>query len=227
MISRASLACLLLVAAVSAASARPAATRAAAHVRPVAVAGTYRLHQHDSASELALLPNGHFRFFFAAGALDLAAEGRWTSDGHNVILNTEPTPVPPAFAAGPVSRGEEPLSIKVTNPSGRGLALIDIRLGFADGHVVEGYTQDDGWRLTEESDAGAARWVELTIGMYGLPPQRFPLDPAAGNEFAFILTPNGLGVQDFHDTVLPITREGLVLNLLGGSGTYVREGRGH
>src|SRR5438045_633260 len=102
MISRASFACLLLVATAGAASARPAATRAAAQVRPVAVAGTYRLHQHDSASELDLLPNGHFRFFFAAGALDLAAEGHWTSDGHNVILNTEPTPVAPAFAAGPV-----------------------------------------------------------------------------------------------------------------------------
>jgi len=222
MISRASLACLLLIA-VAAASARPAATRTIAHVRPAALAGTYRLHQHDTASELALLPNGHFRFVFAAGALDLAAQGRWTSDGRNVTLNTEPRPVPPSFAAGPVSRGEGPLRINVTNPAGRGLALIDIKLGFADGHVVEGYTQDDGWRLTEEGDPGAARWVELTIAMYGLPPQHFPLDPAAGNDFTFVLTPNGLGVQDFHDTVLPITREGLVLTLMGGQGVYVRE----
>ena len=226
MISRLSLACLLLAAA-GAASARPAAMRTAAHVRPVALAGTYRLHEHDAASELALLPNGHFRFFFAAGALDLAAEGRWTSDGRSVTLNTEPRPVPPAFSAGPVSRGEGPLHIKVTGPNGRGLALIDLRVGFADGHVVDGYTQDYGWQLAEAEDVGAARWVELTIAMYGLPPQRFPIDPTAGHDLSFILTPNGLGVEDFHDAILPITREGLVLTLMGGSGTYVREGRGH
>jgi len=63
--------------------------------------------------------------------------------------------------------------------------------------------------------------------MYGLPPQRFPLDGAAGNAFSFTLTPNDLGVQDFRDTPLAITREGLVLHLLGGSGTYVRQGRGN
>ena len=191
--------------------------------RPAAITGVYRLHEHDAASELALLPNGHFRFFLAAGALDLAAEGRWTSDGHNVTLNTEPRPRPPVFAAGPVSRREGPLRIKVTDPEGRGLALIDLRLGFADGHDVQGYTQEDGWQLTEGGQAADARWVELTIGMYQLPPQRFPLDPAAGNHFSFILTPNDLAVQDFRDAVLPITREGLVLTLLGGSGTYVRE----
>jgi hypothetical protein len=189
-----------------------------------AAAGHYRLQgQHDTASELALLPNGHFQFSFAAGALDLVAQGRWTSDGHVVTLNTEPRPAPAVFSAGPVARSGGPLLIKVTNPAGRGLALVDLRLGFADGHVVEGYTQDDGWELTEGGDRSGARWVELTLRMYGLPPHRFPLDPAAGNEFTFVLTPNDLGVQDFHDTILPITRQGLILNLLGGSGVYARE----
>ena len=110
----------------------------------------------------------------------------------------------------------------MTYPNGRGLALVDLRVGFADGHVVEGYTQDYGWGLPEGEDANAARWVELTVRMYGLTPQRFEIDPAAGNRLTFILTPNDLGVQDFHDTVLPITSEGLVLSLLGGSGVYVR-----
>ena len=159
--------------------ARPAATRGGAGTPARSRSpATYRLRgEHDTASELDLLPNGHFRFFFAAGALDLAAEGRWTSDGHTVMLNTEPTPVPPAFSAGPVSHGEGPLQIKVTNPAGRGLALIDLQVGFADGHVVDGYTQDYGWQLAEAEDVGAARWVELTVRMYGLAPQRFPIDP--------------------------------------------------
>lgn len=72
----------------------------------IAAAGHYRMNVgHDSASELELLPNGRFQFFLAAGALSLIAEGRWTSDGHSVTLNTEPRPVPAAFAAGPVAHG--------------------------------------------------------------------------------------------------------------------------
>ena len=232
---------LLIAAACTAASSAPegaVTTNAggAADARPApriglsnaALAGIYRLRgEPDTVSELALESDGHFQFGFSAGALDLTAQGRWTSDGRSVTLNTEPRPVPPVFSAGPVARSNEaPLVIKVQDPHGRGLALIDVRVGFADGRIVEGYTQDYGWQLTEPGDPGTVRWVELSLNMYGLPPQRFPLDGAAGNEFSFTLTPNDLGVQDFRDAVLPITREGLVLDLLGGSGTYVRQGRG-
>jgi len=238
MMNRLALPAVLLIAgACSAASSAPenaaaANARAAdpATARPagpgyVAAAGHYRLRDGpDSVSELLLQPDGRFEFGFSAGALDLTAQGRWTSDGRSVTLNTEPRPVPPVFSAGPVSHSNEaPLVVKVQDPSGRGLALIDVRVGFADGRVVEGYTQDYGWQLTEEGDPRMARWVELSLRMYGLPPQRFPLDPTAGNEFTFTLTPNDLGVQDFRDAVLPITREGLVLTLMGGSGTYVRQ----
>ena len=220
----------LLLIAWTAPASNAAADEAAPAAQPAhdpALAGLYRLRgQHDTVSELELRADGRFSFGFAAGALDLAAEGRWTSDGGNVILDTEPRPVSPVFSVGPVSRSAEaPLVIRVTNPAGRGLALIDVRIGFADGNVVEGYTQDEGWRShrDEPVDPAQVRWVELSLRMYGLPPQRFPLDPAAGNAFTFILTPNDLGVQDFHHAALPITREGLVLSLLGGSGTYVRE----
>ena len=223
---------LLATGAYTAASSAPenqaAADAAAQSAAPgnVAVAGYYRLRDGpDTVSELLLQPDGHFHFGLAAGALDLSAHGRWTSDGRSVILNTEPRPVPPVFSAGPASRtSEAPLVVKVQTPDGRGLALIDVRVGFGDGRIVEGYTQDYGWQLTEAGDPRTVRWVELSLNMYGLPPQRFPLDEAVGNEFTFTLTPNDLGTQDFRDAVLPITREGLVLTLLGGSGTYVRDG---
>lgn len=114
----------------------------------------------------------------------------------------------------------------MTDPNGHGVALIDLRVGFADGHVVEGYTQDYGWHLTERGNAATARWVELRIGIYGTPPRRFPLNPAAGHEFTFVLHANDLGVQDFHDTVMPITGEGLILTLMGGRGVFVREAPG-
>jgi hypothetical protein len=211
----------------SAATERPAAAPAPRRSH-AALVGVYRLRGGpDTVSGLRLLANGRFQFGFSAGAIDLSAEGRWTSDGRTVILNTDPRPVPPVFSAGSVLRsGDAPLVVRVTSPAGRGLALVDLRLGFADGHMVEGYTQDDGWRLDDGEKPAAARWVELSLHMYGLPPQRFPLDPGAGNVFAFTLTPNDLGVQDFRDTALVVTRDGLILSLLGGSGTSDPHSRG-
>jgi hypothetical protein len=194
----------------------------------VAPAGHYRLRGgHDTASELDLLPDGRFRFFFAAGALDLHAEGRWTSDGHTVVLNTAPRPTPAAFTAGPVTRTDDsPIVVLVNGPNGRGIAGVDLKMGFADGREFESYTQDYGWRYDQEGPPGVPRWVELSLRMYDLPPQRFALDAAAGNKFTFTLVPNDLGVQDFRDTALQVTGDGLVITGPGGNGIYARENRG-
>ena len=194
----------------------------------VATAGHYRLRgEHDTASELDLLPDGRFRFFLAAGALDLHAQGRWTSDGRTVVLNTEPRPTPATFTPGPVTRTEDsPIVVLVNGPNGRGIAAIDLKMGFADGREFESYTQEYGWRYDQEGPPGVPRWVELSLAMYGLPPQRFPLDAAAGNMFTFTLVPNDLGVQDFRDQALDVTPEGLVISTPAGTGTYAREPAG-
>ena len=78
---------------------------------------------------------------------------------------------------------------------------IDVRVGLADGRVLEGYTQDYGWQPGEGEavgDAGAGSSFRLDI--HGVPPRRFALDAAAGNVFTFTLVPNDLGVADFRDT---------------------------
>lgn len=190
-----------------------------------AAAGRYRGNAGpDVAAQLELRPDGRFRFFLAAGSLDARAEGRWTSDGHIVILDTEPRPTPPAFAAGPVSRtGDYPLSILVNGPSGRGLASIDVRVGMADGRVLQGYTQDYGWQPVAGEEVGTPRWVELSALPHGVPLRRFELDPAAGNAFTFTLIPNDLGVADFHDTEAQITDGGLSVPFMGSPLRFVRE----
>jgi hypothetical protein len=194
----------------------------------VAAAGHYRLRGGpDTASELDLLPTGRFRFFLAAGAVDLRAEGRWTSDGRTVVLNTEPRPRPATFIPGPVTRSDEsPITVLVTGPNGRGIAGIDLKMGFADGRVIESYTQEYGWQYNQEGPPGTPSWVELSLAMYNLPPRRFLLDAAAGNKFTFNLVPNDLGVQDFHDTALEITPEGLAMTGPGGISLYARERAG-
>jgi hypothetical protein len=229
---------LLLAGACAPASGENAATAnqgspAAAPAQPAgpgnaAAAGHYRLRGGpDTASELDLLPDGRFRFFLAAGALDLHAEGRWTSDGRTVVLNTEPRPTPPTFATGPVIRSyDSPIVVLVNGPNGRGIAGVDLKMGFADGREIESYTQEYGWNYDQEGPPGVPRWVELSLRMYNLPPQRFPLDAAAGNKFTFTLVPNDLGVQDFRDTSLEVSPEGLVITGPGGSGTYARANPG-
>lgn len=190
----------------------------------LAAAGRYRDNAGpDVAAELDLGRDGRFRFFLAAGSLDARAEGRWTSDGRTVTLNTEPRPTPPAFSAGPVSRSaEHPLSILVNAPNGRGMASIDVRVGMADGRVLEGYTQDYGWQPGTGEEVGTPAWVELSALIHGVPRHRFELDPEAGNVFAFTFVPNDLGIADFRDTAAQITSEGLSLPFLGSPLPMVR-----
>jgi hypothetical protein len=228
--NRIALAPLLLLAAACTGAAAPAGDNAAAAAAPtgpgnVAAAGRYRLEGGpDTASGLELLPSGRFRFFLSAGALDLRAEGRWTSDGRTVVLNTEPRPTAATFTPGPASRTDEaPLVVLVNGPGGHGIAGIDLKMGFADGRELEGYTQDYGWHYVEDDHPPVPVWVELSLGMYGLPPHRFPLDAAAGNKFTFTLVPNDLGVQDFRDAALQVTPAGLVMSGPGGTGVYARE----
>jgi hypothetical protein len=190
-----------------------------------AAAGRYRGNAGpDVAAQLELTPDGRFRFVLAAGSLDAHAEGRWTSDGRIVTLNTEPRPTAPAFAVGPVSRtAEYPLSILVNGPNGRGIASIDVRVGMADGRVLEGYTQDYGWQPGADEEVGTPRWVELSALVHGVPLRRFALDAAAGNAFSFTLVPNDLGVADFRDTEAAMTPEGLSLPFMGAPLPFVRE----
>ncbi len=190
-----------------------------------AAAGRYRGNAGpDVAAQLELRPDGRFLFFLAAGSLDARAEGRWTSDGRTVILNTEPRPTPPAFAAGPVSRDpEHPLSILVNGRNGRGIASIDVRIGMADGRVLEGYTQEHGWQPGIGDEVGTPRWVELSALVHGVPLSRFELDMAAGNAFAFTLIANDLGIADFRDTAAELTADGLDLPFLGAPLPFVRE----
>jgi hypothetical protein len=212
---------LWMAAALAAAGSHPAAKAATSPV------GVYRLQGGpDSASEIALTPDGRFRFWLIEGALDARAEGRRTANGTTLRLVTIPKPVPPAFTpSGRARTGEAPLSVRVTWPDGRGIALVDLRVGFDDGPPVIGYTQEEGWTLPAE-EKRAPRWVELGLDMYGVGYTRFAVDAAQANALSFALTPNGLGVLDFSTVDVKIAPGALLLSRGGGGvGRYVRKGR--
>jgi hypothetical protein len=189
----------------------------AAAARERSPAGTYRLvGEQDAASGLALKRNGHFRYFLIYGALDEEAEGRWSVADGVVTLVTEPKPVPPAFSRRPSAKSDSaPLTVRVSWPDGRGVALVDLRIGFDEGPPVDGYTQEDGWSLPAE-ERRIPRWIELKVPMHDFTSPRFPIDLAAGNALAFTLTPNDLGKFDFEGIRIEV-EPGALIVLRGGA----------
>ncbi len=190
----------------------------AAERRP---AGSYRLvGEQDVASGLRLQPDGRFQYFLIAGALDEKAEGRWRPGDGVVILATEPKPVPPKFEAAPSARTETAaLSVKVSSPRGRGIAGVDLRIGFGEGAPAEDYTQENGWSLPAD-EKRVPRWIELEVPMHGIASPRFPIDLAAGNALAFTLVPNDLGKLDFQGVRVEMAGKALVMHRGGGRLRY-------
>ncbi len=187
--------------------------------------GEYRLvGEQDVASGIRLNPDGRFQYFLIAGALDEKAEGRWSAAGGRVVLVTEPKPVPPAFTRAKTGKTDSAaLSVRVDSPEGRGIAGVDLRIGFDEGAPIEAYTQEDGWSLAAE-EARTPRWIELAVPMHGLASARFPIDPAAGNALAFTLVPNDLGVIDFTGVPIRVEKKALVVERGGGRLRYERVG---
>lgn len=190
------------------------------------LAGSYRLAgEPDVASGLDLGGDGRFRYFLIAGALDERAEGRWSAAGHTVRLRTEPKPVPSLFRTErPTRSAASGLSVKVSAPDGRGIALVDVRIGFDVGAPVEGYTQEDGWSLPAE-EKRVPRWIELGVPMHGLASPRFPIDPGSGNALAFTLVPNDIGVVDFDGVRIEREGKALVVHRWGGTLRYEPAGQ--
>jgi hypothetical protein len=197
----------------------PLATAAA----PLSPAGEYRLvGETDVASAFLLKPDGHFQYFLSAGSLDQQAQGRWTSDGKSVFFTTEPKPVPPLFKAGTEARtDEEKLTIRVVTEGGRGLAGVDLRIGFASGDPTDSYTQEVGWSLPPE-ETRTPLWVELSLPSYGMEPNRFPIEVAKANALAFTLVANDFGVIDFEALPADLTPNTLTTHRGGGAQKYER-----
>lgn len=195
----------------------------AADARERGPAGEYRLvGEQDVASGLRLGADGRFQYFLSAGALDEQAEGRWTLAGRVVTLVTEPKPRPPLFSPAETKRTDESaLQVEVRSREGRGIAGVDLRVGFDEGEPLDAYTQEDGWSLPAE-EKRTPRWIELAVPMNGLASPRFPIDRTAGNALAFTLIPNDLGVLDFEGIRVSVEKKALIVERGGGRLRYER-----
>jgi hypothetical protein len=195
------------------------------HAAGDGLAGRYRIQGGpDVASELILGADGKFQYFLMAGALDEQAEGSWQATGDALRLTTIPKPTPAVFSPGPTSTApESKLAVRVTNPSGRGLPLVDVKIGFETGAPATGYTQDYGWSL-DQDELRTPRWIELSVPIYNLRSQRFPINLAKGNALTFVLTPNDLGTIDFTGMQIDIQPGRLIMHRGGALIAFKRAG---
>ena len=155
-----------------------------------------------------------------AGALDEASEGRWILTDGQLSLVTEPRPVPPEFQQAESSAEGTGFRLEVNWPNGGGIAGIDFRIGLADGQVLEGYTQYDGWQAVEEL-AADLQWIELEEPVNTIRSGRIALPPHT-RVLRFVLLPNDLGRVDLTGATIEVEGKGLTLHRREGAMPYVR-----
>lgn len=187
-------------------------------------AGLYRLAGvHDAAGELLLRADGRFAYALAYGALDEHAEGRWVRHDTVMALVTEPKPVPPVFRLAPRSTpAPDAPTLRVTWPDGRGVAGVDVRIGFDGGDPIVDYTQEDGWRLPADEHR-TPRWIELAEPIYGIVSPRYPMDNAGAGTLNFMIVPNDIGVVDFSGMVVDVLPGELIVHRGRGEMRFVRK----
>lgn len=188
--------------------------------------GEYRLSAGpDAVGGLLILPDGRFKYGFAAGALDEGAEGRWERRGDAVCLFTEPAPVPPAFAkVTPREVDGAVPTILVTWPNGRGIPGIDFVIDFDEGDAIEDYTQSDGWTMPGD-DRRIPRRIELREPVHNITAPPFELDETDGGKLHVRLIPNDLGVPHFDGACLVAREDSFILYREEGTMRFVRVGK--
>lgn len=186
-------------------------------------AGRYRLvGEQDVASELILRKDGSFEYFLMAGSLDEHAKGKWTANGARLYLETLPIPKPAVFVMGAGSTSTTaPLTVNVRWPDGRGIAGIDVEIGFDAGDVLTDYTQEYGWSLSAD-EARRPLWIKLKVPMYQLVSERLAIDTAISNALSFTLVPNDLGALDFRNYLIEVLPGRLVVNRDGSRLIYTK-----
>lgn len=171
--------------------------------------GLYRAAgEHELAAQIEIRPDGHFAYALSYGALDEQAEGTWTATDKGIALTTQPKPKPPVFRLDHVGpEGAMPFTVTVLGPDGRGIAGIYVRLGYENGAVMTGYTQDYGWTLNQSS-LGKPAWIELVEPIHRLFSPSFMIDKGI-HSMTVTLIPNDLGVAAFEHTKLEPVGEGI------------------
>ena len=202
----------------------PPAPTSAAPTR-ASLAGDYVGGQMEVGAELALLPDGHFRYQLAYGALDESARGTWEFKEGAVYLTTVPAVVPPHFAVlsdKPDPRGG--LWITLSNAAIMEGLVQTVYLLYGDAPpsdknppAVADVAPDGHVPLPNNR---MPRAIILAIPIVSVIDKPIPLTGTGGHHLTVRFEPNDIGKADFRalrldiqDGVLVMTRPDLELQL--------------
>lgn len=207
-------AAMLLAAAPAPATAPPAPAAAAAGTCTHALAATYAVRHMEMGGGIELRDDGSFRYEMAYGALDEAAQGRWTCDDAAVFLTSDPI-VPPRFAVlgtGPGLRGQ--LRVTLDLPKGMSRQYFDVLIRNADGSGDRRQFGEDGLTISLTPQARPVEIVPL-LPVYQLAGDPIALPPEDGLTLRLRFVPNDLGQVAFSRTPLKRDARGLSLQRFG------------
>jgi hypothetical protein len=201
-----------------------AATAMPLPAQPAAeVEGIYQDEVFEVASTLALSPSGRFLWVFSMGALDVAAEGRWTreSDG-TIVLNSEPV-LAPRFELVGRSRDDRPgIAVRLACDSREAARFLDVVVEYADGERVAHNFSELEYRTTAEDSPRPVAAVQVGSGAFDLISERVPVNPQEANVFTFRFIPNDLGRVEFRNQRVAVESGAVTALSLDWRGTPLR-----
>lgn len=180
----------------------------AADPHPKAIAGEYRIARMEAGGGLLLQPDGKFYYGLDYGAVSEVGEGVWSSDGRTVRLTSKPMPRAPRFvvtADAPAPKNVLTVRMSPALPSGYSLYLLMLKAGQ---RPIQARVDDDG--SVDIRDIGMPDTIIPSLPT--VPPGApIRLSQDRGHQLTIRFEPNDLGKAAFDGTILPVTKDGLVL----------------
>jgi len=190
------------------------APAAMAGQKPASLVGAYQGGQMEIAAALELTAKGRFRYELSYGSLDEAAEGKWTANGDQVTLTSDPAPAPQYVVVS-----------QANGPQGVLRIIMDFKDSYYQQHFFALVTRNDGsvdavqlgidglsWAFTPDAPPKSVR---LLFNVYQLASDPLPLAPGPGYLIHYRFDANGLGKVAFKGEPLKIDHGELVLERHG------------
>jgi hypothetical protein len=184
--------------------------------------GLYRSQQMEVGAGLELKQDGRFRYALEYGAVSELGEGKWTSDGKNVLLTSDPMPRAPGFEivrADPAPAGE--LWVDFQDPGYWGGPL-EMLLTVEGEKALLRSEPDASGRV----HAGGKRILAIQpiIPVYEQFGAQLPLSPDRGHKITVRFLANDLGKARFSNQPMTIDGDGLVIERYGTPIRFERVG---
>jgi hypothetical protein len=189
---------------------------------PPPVEGLYVARMMETASALRLTADGRFEWMFSTGALDMAAEGRWTRGADGVIrLNSDPPVLAPRFElVGRTKSKDQGVLVRVADQNGKVPPYLGAVAEFRDGGTTGGHFEG-GEHYFEPDPRRPIAAIRIAT-FFGIQSERHVVSP--GDVISFRFHPNDLGRADFADVMVAQEGDSLSFTWQGMPLRYVRDG---